>query len=632
MNDTHGGMDVKKLWRWRRGRVLVIALILVASAMAFGVASRNAAATTVVYGEKGWAGNQVVYLTTGISSTASYQVGSQWDNASQPQFNNLLGVPNAIGLSTGGANLFEYYVQPPPGGTPYMEVVVPVVAASGSYVILGYIGYISDVFETVYHKIGLSMYNSPDSGENIQWTNNSGVNVTGTVSMGNNENQALWQLGVDAAGFLPYVGFVTGGASILMGLEKLSKVYDNSLGAGGDGEVYDEYQVINPPCCSRPTNVFISQMIVKVDLNPGDWASSPGFHLYGENIVGDQYGLTGQVPGARADIWIATEPAVTLTGRVTGAGGNAVAGAVVNIQATSGSLSGTDFQVKTNGGGYYRFFAQVNTPYNIWATQTTTFGSQTSGSAICSPEASCDDPSASSMWANLTVPTAAIQGYVSCGYSGGCPSIPTDVVENKATYVQASTTGWSFFFWIGAPGAYEVFASVGYYGSTTQPNVTVAMGHVYTVYLTLNYYPPPPGCLLAGTLISTPHGGPKRIEQLSDGDAVLGYNVTTGSWVNERVTSDTASTVDEILSINDGLLEATLTDQPLFVRNGTWVGWVLDPQNVTVGEQLFNPLTQSWVNITSLQVLQGSFKVYDLQTTAPNNFVANGVLVDRKIL
>ncbi len=90
--------------------------------------------------------------------------------------------------------------------------------------------------------------------------------------------------------------------------------------------------------------------------------------------------------------------------------------------------------------------------------------------------------------------------------------------------------------------------------------------------------------------------------------------------------------MDEILSVNGGLLETTLTDQPLFVRNGTWVGWVRDPRNLTLGEQLFNPLTQSWINVTSLQVLQGSFKVYDLQTTAPNNFLANGVLVDKKTL
>ena len=86
-----------------------------------------------------------------------------------------------------------------------------------------------------------------------------------------------------------------------------------------------------------------------------------------------------------------------------------------------------------------------------------------------------------------------------------------------------------------------------------------------------------------------------------------------------------------MLSINDGLLVTTLTKQPLYVKDGNWTGWVLDPQNLTVGEQLYDPLNGSWIAISSLHVLNGTFKVYDLQATSPNDFVANGILVDRKI-
>ena len=119
---------------------------------------------------------------------------------------------------------------------------------------------------------------------------------------------------------------------------------------------------------------------------------------------------------------------------------------------------------------------------------------------------------------------------------------------------------------------------------------------------------------------------PSRVRTIAVTDTVLGYNVTTGSWVQETVTSNTASTVSQILSINNGLLVTTLTEQPLYVRNGTWVGWVHDPQNLTVGEQVFLPWTGAWVTITSLKVLTGTFTVYDLRVTAPNDFVANGVL------
>ena len=141
------------------------------------------------------------------------------------------------------------------------------------------------------------------------------------------------------------------------------------------------------------------------------------------------------------------------------------------------------------------------------------------------------------------------------------------------------------------------------------------------------------GCLLSGTQITLAGGGTKAINKLQVGDAVLGYNVTTGSWVPETVTSNSYTFVNQILSIDNGLLETTLTDQPLYVRNGTWTGWVQDPQDLIPGEQLFMPTTGAWVNVTSLQILTDHYKVYDLRVTAPNDFVANGILaLDKHII
>ena len=74
------------------------------------------------------------------------------------------------------------------------------------------------------------------------------------------------------------------------------------------------------------------------------------------------------------------------------------------------------------------------------------------------------------------------------------------------------------------------------------------------------------------------------------------------------------------------MLAITLSGQPLYVRNGTWVGWVRDPQKLSVGEALFDPWTASWINITSLQSFRGTFTVYDLRVTSPNDFIANGFL------
>ncbi len=609
----------------------------------------------VVQGWAGWNGNQneVIYMTTGLTSTTPYILPTV--NATTDQTNN--GIPNAIELQIGRAVnttlqdlIPSYYYYP---NNHVMEVYLTFSAASGTKE-EGVINS-NDAIQVSWQKETVTGF--AGTQQNIISTYNSGINDTwgSTTDKGNiNSSQLMAIYNMTWGGvstFISLIGYVNYGYTVMKSLEQLVGV-DSSLGVNLDSaNGQSSYETFDIPmgldCTQKPTlgycsyanqQVFTPQWYTYATIADTAFTSPGSFVISTSNILGDWhpvtfgYTVTEQCSscspspyGASATVSIPAVPAVTLTGHVQASTGQALAGTTVNIQAASGSESGTDFQVKTDSSGNYRFFAQVNTPYTVWASLSMPFGTQTATGSF-------NDGNPTSVQIPLTIPAAVIQGYVSCGYSGGCPSDPTDVVENKATEVQAQTTGWSFFFWIGAPGTYEVFASVGYYGSPTQPNVTVAMGQTYTVYLTLDYYPPPPSCLLAGTLISTPSGGQKRIEQFSEGDAVLGYNVTTGSWVKERVTSNTASTVDEILSINDGLLEATPTDQPLFVRNGTWVGWVLDPRNLTVGEQLFNPWTQAWINVTSLQVLQGSFKVYDLQSTAPNNFVANGVLVDKKIL
>lgn len=62
--------------------------------------------------------------------------------------------------------------------------------------------------------------------------------------------------------------------------------------------------------------------------------------------------------------------------------------------------------------------------------------------------------------------------------------------------------------------------------------------------------------------LERPPHGQKRVDQLSPGDVILGYNLTTGSWVQETVLSNAASTVSQVFSINHGMLVFTLTAQP----------------------------------------------------------------------
>ena len=60
------------------------------------------------------------------------------------------------------------------------------------------------------------------------------------------------------------------------------------------------------------------------------------------------------------------------------------------------------------------------------------------------------------------------------------------------------------------------------------------------------------------------------------------------------------------------------------------MGWVLNPEDLVIGDQMYNPITNSWVTIQDLNYLYGNFKVYDVQTSPFNNYIANGILLDMK--
>jgi intein/homing endonuclease len=65
--------------------------------------------------------------------------------------------------------------------------------------------------------------------------------------------------------------------------------------------------------------------------------------------------------------------------------------------------------------------------------------------------------------------------------------------------------------------------------------------------------------------------------------------------------------------------------------NNSFVGWLPDPQNLTKGDLLYDPVSNSWIPVPSLAVLAGTTYVYDVQTSVANNYIANRILVDMKM-
>lgn len=141
------------------------------------------------------------------------------------------------------------------------------------------------------------------------------------------------------------------------------------------------------------------------------------------------------------------------------------------------------------------------------------------------------------------------------------------------------------------------------------------------------------GCVASGTPVLTYAAGDWRyvpVQRLRPGDLVGEYNFSQGRLVPGALLSANSTKVTEMVDINNGLLRLTPADQPIFISNATFVGWLHDPQNLTTADSLFDPVTSSWIPVTSVSLVNGTTRVYDVVTSEPNNFIGNGVLLDRK--
>ena len=140
------------------------------------------------------------------------------------------------------------------------------------------------------------------------------------------------------------------------------------------------------------------------------------------------------------------------------------------------------------------------------------------------------------------------------------------------------------------------------------------------------------GCVAQNTRISLPNGHFKKVQALKVGDEVLGYNTTSHETMTVTVTKiNETDGVHTLLSINNGLLRVTTTEQPIYMQNSTYIGWISDPQNLKVGDQIFNVITNQWISINQIELIHGHFKTYDVATDPLNTFIGNGILLDMPV-
>lgn len=614
---------------------------------------------TLTYWAPGYALNSL-YMTEGLSNTNNplfiLPKQSMWLGASQSASQQSVGVANALNLSVGQDQKTPQtpnvvFAENWNGNQNFMDIYIPVAAAGGSKG-GGYNG-APDVVDCMAYSLGISGV-GPKTATDILWVYDTGINATGpNVATSPTKSQYLINLGIDALGFLPGVGWGVGTYQTMNDLEGVigtatpTQQLQTNGGAtatllfnivGGTNDIYGD----------QVQNVYNAQSIFHIMVDPSDFSNTPQLTFTAQNLVNGPgpggCGTTSPYPGvSTGNLIMGAYPAGAIQGTVYIDGSTKVAPAVITAyQLSPGTGHGLTIREynsglgsPTNGYGQYAFAGNPGGTYNFFATYQTPFGPVSSptytvtapGTPYCSPSGpSC--VTTLDLWTGASVITGTVT------YNGNpFPNALVYVLSPSGALQSALANGNGVYsMQVNAPGTYQVSASGGSgYGSQLYP-VPVAMNKTFNQPIQMSYTPPPPrGCVLAGTNITTLNGKQTLVEKLSQGDSVLGYNVTSGTWVKEGVTTNSATTVNEILSINNGLLDTTVTDQPLYVRNGTWVGWVHDPENLKVGEQIYDPLTASWTTITSLQVQSGTFTVYDLRLTAQNDFVANGLLALDKI-
>lgn len=137
------------------------------------------------------------------------------------------------------------------------------------------------------------------------------------------------------------------------------------------------------------------------------------------------------------------------------------------------------------------------------------------------------------------------------------------------------------------------------------------------------------GCVAWGTPILTSEGY-VPIQNLQPGDEVQEYNFTQGRLVPGTLLTDNQTTVKRLIDINNGQLFLTPTEQPILIYNSTFTGWLHDPRNLTSQDYYFDPVTGEWDKVFSIHFVNRLDPVFDVVTSGPNDFVANGALLDKK--
>ena len=176
------------------------------------------------------------------------------------------------------------------------------------------------------------------------------------------------------------------------------------------------------------------------------------------------------------------------------------------------------------------------------------------------------------------------------------------------------------------PGAYSVSVS----------GASGSLSHATTIAVQVLSGP---GCdsgsVAAGTLITLANGDPVPVQNLQVGMQLLSYNMVSQKYVVTTINQFTTVQVDNLMIIQTGTGPPLRVDQnpaqKVYVKLPNGMIQLVSVTDLQVGYDLFQALSQTWVPITDISYINhGQYVMYDIYTTTPGNYIANGYLDPNK--
>jgi hypothetical protein len=239
-------------------------------------------------------------------------------------------------------------------------------------------------------------------------------------------------------------------------------------------------------------------------------------------------------------------------------------------------------------------------------------------------------------WLNVGIPVGAILAAV------GAPAIAGAIAGKISATLSSSSLSFTWGQGIfDAPAGYTICV----YSDVGSQNYALTNGLTGPLALTglrivTSSYPGScqpvsaggGGCVATGTPILTSTGF-VNVQNLQVGvSKIKAYDVATQQFTLETLKWLNSSTSTALVNINNGALLVTAADQPLYVTNQSFTGWINGPQNLTIGDYLLNPVSGLWIEVNELNFVTTATTVYDV-AAAPGQtrtFDAAGILTEVK--